>query len=251
MEASGLRLGVGNGCTVLMPNGNNVEAEVVGFHGDRPLMPANDVRGLSPGAKVIPWDHAGLRLCPATPASGAAGPQIRLEDFCGRRVIGQGGRWSRPPVGRSRPLKAEHYAPLTNQPINPLDREPISEVLDVGVRAINALLTVGRGQRMGLFAGSGVGKSVLLGMMARYTSADVIVVGLIGERGREVKDFIEQILGPEIGSLRRGCGAGRYLAAGQAAGRFLCNVHRGIFSGSGQECVADHGFPYPLRDGAA
>ncbi|HEY9147116.1 MAG TPA: FliI/YscN family ATPase, partial [Thiobacillus sp.] len=86
---------------------------------------------------------------------------------------------------------------LSVRAANPLGRAPISEVLDTGVRAINALLTVGRGQRMGLFAGSGVGKSVLLGMMARYTSADVIVVGLIGERGREVKEFIEQILGEE------------------------------------------------------
>lgn len=82
-------------------------------------------------------------------------------------------------------------------PFNPLQRTPIEHVLDTGVRPINALLTVGRGQRMGLFAGSGVGKSVLLGMMARYTRADVIVVGLIGERGREVKDFIENILGAE------------------------------------------------------
>ena len=85
---------------------------------------------------------------------------------------------------------------LTGTPINPLDRQPICEPLDVGIRAINSLLTVGRGQRIGLFAGSGVGKSVLLGMMARYTSADVIVVGLIGERGREVKEFVERILGP-------------------------------------------------------
>jgi flagellum-specific ATP synthase len=81
--------------------------------------------------------------------------------------------------------------------MNPLDRAPIRSVLDVGVRAINALLTVGRGQRLGLFAGSGVGKSILLGMMARFTSADVVVVGLIGERGREVKEFIENILGPD------------------------------------------------------
>jgi flagellum-specific ATP synthase len=86
---------------------------------------------------------------------------------------------------------------LTGTAINPLSRQPIEEPLDVGVRAINSLLTVGRGQRIGLFAGSGVGKSVLLGMMARYTSADVIVVGLIGERGREVKEFVERILGKE------------------------------------------------------
>ena len=95
------------------------------------------------------------------------------------------------------PLTGAELAPLSAQPINPLSRAPIDTVLDTGVRAINGLLTVGRGQRMGLFAGSGVGKSVLLGMMARYTKADVIVVGLIGERGREVKEFIEHNLGPE------------------------------------------------------
>ena len=101
------------------------------------------------------------------------------------------------PLDALGPLVSHHGAPLYTRPCNPLDRAPINQVLDVGVRAINALLTVGRGQRMGLFAGSGVGKSVLLGMMARFTSADVIVVGLIGERGREVKEFIEHILGPE------------------------------------------------------
>jgi flagellum-specific ATP synthase len=101
------------------------------------------------------------------------------------------------PLDNLGPLNASHAAPLSCAPPTRWDRAPISEVLDVGVRAINSLLTVGRGQRMGLFAGSGVGKSVLLGMMARYTSADVIVVGLIGERGREVKEFIEQILGEE------------------------------------------------------
>jgi len=86
---------------------------------------------------------------------------------------------------------------LTGKVINPLARQPISEPLDVGIRSINSLFTVGRGQRVGLFAGSGVGKSVLLGMMARYTSADIIVVALIGERGREVKEFVERILGPQ------------------------------------------------------
>jgi flagellum-specific ATP synthase len=86
---------------------------------------------------------------------------------------------------------------MSRRPINAMDRDPIRQPLDTGVRAINALLTVGRGQRIGLFAGTGVGKSVLLGMMARYTAADVIVVGLIGERGREVKEFIEDILGEQ------------------------------------------------------
>ncbi len=90
---------------------------------------------------------------------------------------------------------------MVRRPINAMDRDPVRRPLDTGVRAINAMLTVGRGQRIGLFAGTGVGKSVLLGMMARYTEADVIVVGLIGERGREVKEFIEDILGEE--GLRR------------------------------------------------
>jgi flagellum-specific ATP synthase len=109
------------------------------------------------------------------------------------RVLDGAGR----PLDNLGPLHASHTAPLSVRAANPLSRAPIAEVLDVGVRAINSMLTVGRGQRMGLFAGSGVGKSVLLGMMARYTGADVIVVGLIGERGREVKEFIEQILGSE------------------------------------------------------
>lgn len=99
------------------------------------------------------------------------------------RVLDGAGR----PLDSLGPLNTHHAAPLNVRTINPLSRAPIHEILDVGVRAINSILTVGRGQRMGLFAGSGVGKSVLLGMMARYTSADVIVVGLIGERGREVK----------------------------------------------------------------
>eukprot|EP01032_Pedospumella_encystans_P024672 gene24672-27894_t len=101
------------------------------------------------------------------------------------------------PLDNLGPLHTTESAPINVRPANPLGRAPIVETLDVGVRSINAMLTVGRGQRMGLFAGSGVGKSVLLGMMARYTEADVIVVGLIGERGREVKEFIEQILGEE------------------------------------------------------
>jgi flagellum-specific ATP synthase len=109
------------------------------------------------------------------------------------RVLDPNGR----PLDKVGPLDAVTLRPLARRPINAMEREKIAEPLDVGVRAINALLTVGRGQRMGLFSGAGVGKSVLLGMMARFTSADVTVVGLVGERGREVKEFIEDILGPQ------------------------------------------------------
>lgn len=199
MEAVGLKLAVGSGCTIVMPDGSRADAEVVGFQGERLyLMPTQDVSGLTPGAKVIPWGNTG-----ALPVLGdGIRPRRRASDRLRRFPVGDGllGRvldgTGRPLDGLG-PLAAAHGAPLAGPALNPLDRAPIEEVLDVGVRAINALLTVGRGQRMGLFAGSGVGKSVLLGMMARYTSADVIVVGLIGERGREVKEFIEHILGPE------------------------------------------------------
>ena len=199
MEATGLRLAVGSGCSVELPHGADVEAEVVGFSGDKLfLMPSNDVHGLVPGAKVVP-----LEIAQAVPQNGVAvrrrrrgldrTKQVPVGNALLGRVLDGAGR----PLDRLGPLQNEHHAPLQSRPVNPLERQPITKALDVGVRAINALLTVGRGQRMGLFAGSGVGKSVLLGMMARYTSADVIVVGLIGERGREVKEFIEDILGAE------------------------------------------------------
>jgi len=199
MEATGLKLAVGSGCSVELPNGGSVDAEVVGFSGDKLfLMPANDVYGLVPGAKVVPVEIAqplprnGSGIRPRRRGSDRA-KHVPVGDALLGRVLDGAGR----PLDRLGPLLAAHNAPLQNRPFNPLERMPITHTLDVGVRAINALLTVGRGQRMGLFAGSGVGKSVLLGMMARYTSADVIVVGLIGERGREVKEFIEDILGPE------------------------------------------------------
>ena len=199
LEASGLRLAVGSCCTVLLPNGNSVEAEVVGFSEERLyLMPQNDVYGLTPGALVVPLapGHAYPR------AGGMPRPRRRAADQAKHvpvgagllgRVLDSAGR----PLDQLGALACERVVSLHNRPLNPLERAPIREVLDTGVRAINGLLTVGRGQRMGLFAGSGIGKSVLLGMMARYTSADVIVVGLIGERGREVKEFIENILGAE------------------------------------------------------
>ncbi|MEN6586431.1 MAG: flagellar protein export ATPase FliI [Sulfuricella sp.] len=200
MEAVGLKLAVGSSCIVSLPDGHNVEAEVVGFAGERLLlMPSTDVYGLTPGAKVTPVLGSVL---PVQGASKGFVPHRRAEDRAKHvavgdkllgRVIDGAGR----PLDDLGPLLADHAMPLQSRPINPLSRAPIRHVLDVGVRASNSLLTVGRGQRMGLFAGSGIGKSVLLGMMARYTSADVIVVGLIGERGREVKEFIENILGAE------------------------------------------------------
>ncbi|HET7061693.1 MAG TPA: flagellar protein export ATPase FliI [Nitrosospira sp.] len=199
MEAVGLRLAVGSGCTLMLPNGNRVEAEVVGFQGERLyLMPTSDVFGVTPGAKVIPWDDAGTLPVGGNERNLRRRASDRARRFpVGDELLGRVLDGTGRPLDGLGVLKASRSAPLASRPLHPLDREPLTQVLDVGVRAINALLTVGRGQRMGLFAGSGVGKSVLLGMMARYTSADVIVVGLIGERGREVKEFIEQILGAE------------------------------------------------------
>src|SRR5690349_24349819 len=179
LEASGCQAAVGDVCDLLSGDGSKVEAEVVGFAGDRLyLMPTSEVHGLAPAARVVPRQRAG---------SVRVGPGL-----LGRVVDGNG-----IPLDGLGPIQADERAKLLGATINPLARHPIDTPLDVGVRSINALLTVGRGQRIGLFAGSGVGKSVLLGMMARYTSADVIIVGLIGERGREVKEFVERILGPQ------------------------------------------------------
>jgi flagellum-specific ATP synthase len=179
LEAVGCQASIGDYCDVLAGDGSRVEAEVVGFSGERLyLMPTGESYGLGPNARVIPRQGAGTV---------PVGPQLlgRIIDGAAQPLDGLG------------PLECEARVRLTGRPINPLSRQPISEPLDVGVRSINSLLTIGRGQRVGLFAGSGVGKSVLLGMMAKYTSADVIVVGLIGERGREVKEFVERILGPK------------------------------------------------------
>ena len=203
MEASGLKLPLGSAARIQIPGDGTVEAEVVGFHGERLfMMPTEDVYGLSPGALVLP-----LELPSHAPQLGQESPAVRriqdrakhlpVGDTLLGRVVDGNGR----PLDRHGPLQSAESRSLSSRPLNPLLREPIRHSMDVGIRAINALLTVGRGQRLGLFAGSGVGKSVLLGMMARYTEAEVIVVGLIGERGREVKEFIEQNLGEE--GLRR------------------------------------------------
>jgi flagellum-specific ATP synthase len=176
-----------------------VDAEVVGFSGERLfLMPTSEPVGLRPGALVVPQEAVAPR-----PRFGRDNyPRRRAEDRArhlpmGEQLLGRVLDPSGRPLDRLGPVDAVPLRPLARRPINAMDREKVSEPLDVGVRAINALLTVGRGQRMGLFAGAGVGKSVLLGMMARFTSADVTVVGLVGERGREVKEFIEDILGAQ------------------------------------------------------
>jgi flagellum-specific ATP synthase len=199
MQAAGIKLPIGSACFVPLSEGTRVEAEVVGFDGEHLLlMPQGSVDGVVPGAKVFAMDVAETLPKPrhGRPPRRRANDRARHlpvgDALLGRVVDGAGN-----PLDGLGKIISTHSAPLTSRPTNPLSRAPIEETLDVGVRAINSMLTVGRGQRMGLFAGSGVGKSVLLGMMARYTTADVIVVGLIGERGREVKEFIEQILGDE------------------------------------------------------
>ncbi|KXX64896.1 flagellar protein export ATPase FliI [Marichromatium gracile] len=179
LEAEGIRLPVGGRAAIHTASGGRVSAEVVGFQGERTfLMPEGRIEGLVPGARIEPLDQQ-RRI--------AVGPQLL------GRVIDANGE----PLDGAGPLRAQQEMPIDGRPINPLTRDPIRTQLDVGVRTLNGLLTVGRGQRLGLFAGSGVGKSVLLGMMTRFTAADVIVVGLIGERGREVNEFIHDILDDE------------------------------------------------------
>ncbi len=183
IEAEGCQAPVGGRCNIVAEEGRLVEAEVVGFAGERLfLMPTGDMRGIVPNARVIPLPGI---------------PDVTVGDELLGRVLDGRGR----PLDGGERIESQAKVPLYGKPINPLERSPIKEPIDVGIRSINALLTVGRGQRMGLFAGSGVGKSMLLGMMTRNTSADVVVVGLIGERGREVKEFIEMTLGEE--GLRR------------------------------------------------
>ena len=199
LEAVGLRVPVGSQCLIGNGAKDPVLAEVVGFAGDRAyLMPAGDTHGLASGASVTPLPP--YRTVPQVgqdnkPPSPADRGLLRLP--MGRGLLGRVVDAHGHPLDHQGPITDVDVAPMERAPLNAMDRDPVREPLDTGVRAINALLTVGRGQRIGLFAGSGVGKSVLLGMMARYTKADVIVVGLIGERGREVKEFIEDILGDD------------------------------------------------------
>lgn len=175
LEVSGCEQGLGQRCAIELPT-RRITAEIVGFHdGITHVQPFADVTGLQVGARVWPIDTE---------------PRPCLDALLGRVVNGLGEPLDGSPI---RTMEDNVYGPP--KPINPLQRQPITAQMDLGVRSINALLCVGIGQRIGLFAGSGVGKSVLLGMLARFVKADVVVVALIGERGREVREFIEENLG--------------------------------------------------------
>lgn len=183
LECTGAALPLGARCQIDMPGAASVPAQVVGFRGAVSfLMPLRTAHGLATGARVVQEAERHQ-------------PLIGMS-WLGRVVNGLG-----EPIDSLGRLGGEHVLPVHPPKVNPLRKRPVDQAMDVGVRAINGMLTLGRGQRVGLFAGSGVGKSVLLGMMTRNTEADVIVVGLIGERGREVREFIEKSLGAE--GLRR------------------------------------------------
>lgn len=176
LEAKGVQVPVGNLCHVLAPD-KKVLAVVTGFNDKKLfLMPLENISNLAPGCGLVPTDKI---------LEAPVGPSL-----LGRVIDGAGA-----PLDNQGPLNPLEYRPLGGMAMNPLLRKSIRKPLDVGIRAINGLLTIGLGQRIGLFAGSGLGKSVLLGMMACYTKADVVVVGLVGERGREVQDFLENNLG--------------------------------------------------------
>lgn len=179
LQAVGCRFKLDQRCLISTDDNDVIEAQVVGF--DREvayLMPIRQLGSLYAGAKVIPL---------------AGDTHVQLGNhWLGRVVNGLG-----EPLDDGAPLQGGERVNLAATPINPMKRRPVTEPLNVGVRAINGLLTLGKGQRIGLMAGSGVGKSVLLGMITKNTSADVIVVGLIGERGREVREFIEHNLGEQ------------------------------------------------------
>ncbi len=182
IESRGPLSPLGGLCEIETENGP-ILSEVVGFRESIfLLMPLEEHRGIRPGSRVV------LRRPVSTVPVG--------DDLLGRVIDGMG-----KPIDSLGPIRTEDEYPLYREAVNPLIRRRISEPLDVGIRAINGLITIGKGQRIGIMAGSGVGKSTLMGMMARYTSADVNVIALIGERGREVREFIEKDLGEE--GLRR------------------------------------------------
>lgn len=180
VEGNGPAASIGDVCGIVPVNGDTpLEAEVVGFRNGRVLlMPLESIQGLGPGCKILSMGHK---------ASVGVG-----RGLLGRVIDGKGN-----PIDNKGPITYQDEYPIYADPINPLERGRIQEPMDMGIRALNALFTCGKGQRMGIFSGSGVGKSVLMGMIACNTKADVNVIGLIGERGREVREFLEKNLGEE------------------------------------------------------
>jgi flagellum-specific ATP synthase len=179
IEAMGIRAPLGTLCKIIVSEERTISAEVIGFSGNVTyLMAAEHIDGIKQGTQVIPLSQNRYAKVG--------------KSLLGRVIDAEGN-----PIDGLGELNTTAHYPFFAKPINPLSRNTISEPLDVGIRAVNALLTVGKGQRLGIFAGSGVGKSVLLGMMTHFTKAHVVVVGLVGERGREVKEFIELNLGKE------------------------------------------------------
>ena len=216
LEAQGFHLPVGARCWVKISDKERVEAEVVGFDNENAyLMSIGHTQGIGPGMLIVP--------------SGKVAQVGVSNDLLGRVLNGAGIA-----IDEGGPLDTPQTYPLMSQPFNPLKRAAIDTPLDVGVRAINGLLTVGRGQRIGLFAGSGVGKSVLLSIMTRFTAADLVVVGLVGERGREVKEFIECNLGEE--GLKRAV-----VVAAPADESPLMRLHGGMVATSIAEYFRDQG----------
>ncbi|MCG8565807.1 MAG: FliI/YscN family ATPase [Desulfobacterales bacterium] len=178
-EGDSLGLGIGSICNLINDQGAAIRAEVVGFKQEKALfMPYGEIRGISLGSRIIPVSSS---------------PMVGVSDgLLGRVVDGMGD----PIDGKGPIIPTDEYY-LFGKAVTPLERKSIKEPLDVGVGAINSMIPLGKGQRVAIMAGSGVGKSVLMGMMTKHTNADVVVIGLIGERGREVKDFVEDTLGKE------------------------------------------------------
>jgi len=178
-EGDGMGLGIGSLCAIRNDYNREIRAEVIGFRDDKVLlMPYGDLRGISPGSRIIPLAD--------TPVADVG------DAFLGRVIDGMGN----PLDGKGAIFPTLKY-PLYGTPINPMERKSIKEPMDVGITAINTMIPLGRGQRVAIMAGSGVGKSVLMGMITKHTTADVVILGLIGERGREVKDFVSETLGKE------------------------------------------------------
>jgi flagellum-specific ATP synthase len=178
-QANGPGMSIGSLCSIRNGSGQNMQAEVIGFNDKRVIvMPFGEMRGIEPGSRIVDINKR---------------PAIKVgEAYLSRVVDGLGH-----PIDGKGSIQANADYPIYGNVINPLKREIINEVIDVGVCSVNAMHTLGKGQRIAIMAGSGVGKSVLMGMIARHTAADIIVIALIGERGREVREFIERNLGEE------------------------------------------------------